>query len=313
MHFWHDHSMNLKHVRAFIAVAEHRTVSAAATHLRTTQPALSRQLQSLQDAIGLTLFDTVSRRLVLTSGGKEFLRHCRDLMAQADAVLASAQSLGDGKTGVLRIGAAPQTIARFFPSFLQIYERDHPNIRLDLIETSGARQIEMVAQGELHFAITIVFAKHEPLATHPLPAIPLLVLSHRRYGLGARRIIDLARLEGLPLLVVGKDFAARATLEAVCRLARITPNVRFEGSAPHTLAALAEAGHGVAVVPGTLNFKSKWVQTSQLYFKGEPVTLPLAIHWDDRRPLARYAQDFPGLFSAHVRSMLRDRSAGNAK
>jgi DNA-binding transcriptional LysR family regulator len=305
--------MNLKHVRAFVAVAEHRTVSAAAVHLRITQPALSRQLQLLQDTVELKLFDTVSHRLVLTSNGTEFLRHCRALVAQADAVLANAQSLGGGKTGVLRIGAAPQTIARFFPSFLERYERDHPNIRVNLVEASGARQIEMVAQGELQFAVTIAFAKQEQLATHPLPAIPLLVLSHRRYGLGVRGVVDLAHLDGLPLLLVGKDFAARAILDAACRLARVTPDVRFEGSAPHTLAALAEAGHGVAVVPGTLNFRSRRVQTSRLYFRGEPVVLPLAIHWDDRRPLTRHAQDFPALFSAHVRSMLRTRTAGGIR
>jgi DNA-binding transcriptional LysR family regulator len=110
--------MNLKHVRTFVAVAETGTVSAAAESLRITQPALSRQIQSLQLEVGLRLFDHVNRRLVLPSNGEEFLRHCRALVAHTDATLASAQSLGRGKTGVLRVGAAPQTIARFFPSFL---------------------------------------------------------------------------------------------------------------------------------------------------------------------------------------------------
>jgi DNA-binding transcriptional LysR family regulator len=90
--------MNLKHVRTFVAVVEHGTVSSAAAHLRITQPALTRQIQSLQDEVGLKLFDHVNRRLALTSNGEEFLRHCRALVAQADAVLASAQSLGRGKT-----------------------------------------------------------------------------------------------------------------------------------------------------------------------------------------------------------------------
>jgi DNA-binding transcriptional LysR family regulator len=305
--------MNLKHVRTFVAVAEHGTVSSAAVRLRITQPALSRQLQSLQDEVGLKLFDHLNRRLVLTSSGEEFLRNCRALVAQADAVLASAQALGSGTTGVLRIGAAPQTIARFFPSFLPRYERHHPNVRVDLVEASGARQIEMVTKGELHFAITIIFSRQERLASHPLPPIPLLVLSHERYGLGTRGRVDLARLDGLPLLLGERELAARATFEATCRLARITPNVRFEGNAPHTLAALAEAGYGVAIVPGTLPFKSKRVHILRLQFQGEPVLLPLAIQWDDRRPLPRYAQGFPASFAAHVRSMLHGRNAGNLR
>jgi len=66
-------------------------------------------------------------------------------------------------------------------------------------------------------------------------------------------------------------------------------------------------------VPGTLSFKSKRVHTSRLQFRGEPVVLPLAIQWDDRRPLPRYAQDFPALFSAHVRSMLHGRNTDNVR
>jgi DNA-binding transcriptional LysR family regulator len=297
--------MNLKHVRSFIAVAESGTVSAAAENLRITQPALSRQIQALQLDVGLRLFDHVHHRLVLTSNGEEFLRHCRTLVAHADATLASAQSLGRGKTGVLRIGAAPQTIARFFPSFLQRYERSHPNIRIDLTEASGARQIEMVERGVLHFAVTIVFGGHNHLKVHTLPPVPLLVLSHERYTLGARGAVDLRRLDGLPVLLTDRGQAARATFDAVCRVAHVTPTVRFEGSAPHTLAALAEAGYGVAVVPGTLQIKSKRLQTLRLQYKAEPVSLLLAIQWDDRRPLSTHARDFPALFSEHVLTLLR--------
>jgi DNA-binding transcriptional LysR family regulator len=297
--------MNLKHLRTFIAVADHGGVSGAAAHLRITQPALTRQIQALQDEVGLKLFERVSRRLMLTSNGEEFLRQCRALAAQADAVLASAQSLGRGKTGVLRIGAAPQTIARFFPSFLQRYEREYPNVRVTLVEASGARQVEMVAKGDLHFAVTIDFGRRERLASHPLPPVPLLALSHKRFGLGARGLVDLRRLEGMPLLLGEREFAARTIFEAACRLARIAPNVRFESSAPHTLAALAEAGHGIAIVPGTLGFRSSRLQISRLQFNGEPVVLALAVHWQEQRPLPHYARDFPTLFAAHVRNVLR--------
>jgi DNA-binding transcriptional LysR family regulator len=141
----------------------------------------------------------------------------------------------------------------------------------------------------------------------------LLVLAHRRYALGARGAVDLRRLDGLPVLLVDRGQATRATFDAVCRIARVTPNVRFEGNAPHTLAALAEAGYGVAVVPGTLKFKSKRVQTLRLQYNGEPVALLLAIQWDDRRPLSPHAQDFPILFSAHVRTMLCGRNSSKIK
>ena len=109
----------------------------------------------------------------------------------------------------------------------------------------------------------------------------------------------------MPLLLGEREFAARTIFDAACRLARIAPNVRFEGSAPHTLAALAEAGHGIAIVPGTLKFKSNRLQISRLQFNGEPVVLALAVHWQEQRPLPQYARDFPTLFAAHVKNVLR--------
>jgi DNA-binding transcriptional LysR family regulator len=298
--------MNFKHLRTFVTIAEHGSVSRAAGHLHITQPALSRQIQSLQQELGLRLLEQVGRRLVLTSVGEEFLNHCHSLIGQADAVLASAQSLSRGNSGVLRIGAAPQTIARFFPSFLERYKRAHPDVRVKLIEAPGVRQLEMLKQGALHFAVTIMFGKEDRIASEPLPPLPILVLSRKQDTLGACGVVEVQSLEGIPLLLVGPDNAVRVIFEAVCRLARIKPNIQFEGNAPHTLAALAEAGYGVAIVPGTLSLKSNRLRVSRLELNARPVSLPLSIHWNEDRPLPRYAQDFPGMFASHAREVLME-------
>ena len=118
--------MNLKYLQTFVTICECGTVSRAATQLRITQPALSRRIKALQEELGLTLFDNLGRRLLLTSEGEEFLRHSRVLLAQAEAVLATGRALGCGRAGVLRIGGAPHTLAAFFPSFVNKYEKQNP-------------------------------------------------------------------------------------------------------------------------------------------------------------------------------------------
>jgi len=204
----------------------------------------------------------------------------------------------------LRIGAAPQTIARFFPSFLEQYKHTYPDVRVKLVEAAGMRQLEMLKQGALHFAVTIMFGKEDRIKSQPLPLLPILVLSRKQYNLGTRGVVEVQSLDGMPLLLVGADNAVRVIFEAACRLARIKPNIHFEGNAPHTLAALAEAGHGVAIVPGTLSVRSNRLRVSRLELNARPVSLPLAIHWNEDRPLPRYAQDFPGLFATHAREVL---------
>jgi len=295
--------MNLNHLRRFVVVTDCGTVSAAAAKLRITQPALSRQINALQEELGLKLFEPSGRRLVITSEGEEFLRHCRALLSQADAVLASAQSISRGMTGVIRIGAAPQTIVNFFPSFLQRQEKLNKDVRIRLFEASGKQQLEMLERGEIHFAITILVGDEDQFTTFPLPQVPLLVLAHKTHRLGSRGVVDIRMLSGKPLLLIAPGFAARTMFDAACRLARLKPNVLFEGGAPYTLAALAEAGHGIAVIPATLKVKSKHLRVSRLEFNGEPIALSLAIIWDDRRPLPHYARDFPARFSAHIQRM----------
>src|SRR3974390_1137504 len=139
-----DSMMNLKHLQTFAVIAKHGTVAKAADELRITQPALSRQIKTLQEELGLGLFDLVGRRLLLTAEGKEFLRHCHDLLGHARAVLENARSVGQGKAGILRVGGAPQTIARLFPSFLQSFQKEAPGVHVRLVEAKAADQLAMV-------------------------------------------------------------------------------------------------------------------------------------------------------------------------
>jgi DNA-binding transcriptional LysR family regulator len=86
--------------------------------------------------------------------------------------------------------------------------------------------------------------------------------------------------------------------------------VVFESAALSTLAAFAEAGHGVAIVPATFRSKGERVRIARLELRRKPVTMPLAVLWDSNKPLPRFAENFPGLFSAHVTALMRE---GNHK
>ena len=164
--------MNFKHLQTFATICECGTVSKAAAQLRITQPALSRRIEALQKELGLRLFDNLGRRLLLTSEGKEFLRHSRALLAQAEAVLATGRALGSGRAGVLRIGGAPHTLAAFFPSFVTKYEKQNPGVRIRLFEAGAAKLLTMIEHGELHFAVTLALG-HGHLAKRLIPAVQL--------------------------------------------------------------------------------------------------------------------------------------------
>ena len=142
--------MDLKRLRTFVAVAEHGSVSKAAEHLRITQPALSRQLQDLQDEFGVRLFELSGRRLVLTGEGQELLPHCRQLLSHSEAVAERARSLAHGGTSVLRVSATPQMIESVFPGFLRRYAKECPGVQVRPVEAGAVEQMALLERGDVH-------------------------------------------------------------------------------------------------------------------------------------------------------------------
>src|SRR5258708_7534362 len=102
--------MDLKRLRTFVAVAELGTVTRAASRLRISQPALSRQIHDLEREFSITPFDRVGRRLMLTALGEQVLDDCRRVLGEAGSLGGGLELLRGGGRGVLGGAAPPQTI-----------------------------------------------------------------------------------------------------------------------------------------------------------------------------------------------------------
>ena len=297
--------MDLRHVRTFVTVAEIGTVSKAAERLHVAQPALSRQIANLEDELGLKLFDRVGRRLMLTSEGERLLNDCRGLLNYARAVGEQAQVLRRGDVGVLRVSASPHLIEGIFPDFLRHYAARYPNVQVRLVDVAaGGEALAMLERGEIHLVQTIVRAiapDEQRFASHPLAPMQMLAACHPKLKLGADGSVEIGRLAPYPLLQATPDFAMRRNFDAACRLAGFTPNNVLESRAPHALLAMAEAGHGVAIIPSALRIHRYRVRVLRVTYRGKALEEPLAVLSDKRRPLPSYAKVFCDMLAEHVR------------
>lgn len=296
--------MDLRHIRTFVTVAELGTVSKAAERLHVAQPALSRQIVNLEDELGVKLFDRVGRRLLLTSEGEQLLGDCRGLLNYARAVGEQAQALRHGDFGVLRVATSPHLIEGIFPDFLRHYAARYPNVQVRLIEATRTDAFAMLERGEIHFAQTIVRAAdpdEQRFSTYPLAPMEMLAACQAKLKLGSDGTVDIARLASYPLLQATLDFGMRRNFDAVCRLAGFTPNTVLECRAPHGLLAMAEAGHGVAIIPSALRIHRYRVRVLRVTYRGKPLNESLAMMYDKRRPLPQYAKVFCEMLAEHVR------------
>ncbi|HUN46097.1 MAG TPA: LysR family transcriptional regulator [Stellaceae bacterium] len=298
--------MDLRHVRTFATVAELGTVSKAALRLRIAQPALSRQIIDLEHELGLRLFDRVGRRLLLTGEGEQLLVGCRVLLNYASAVSEQAQLLRHGDTGVLKIAGSPQHIESVLSQFLHRYAERYPKVQVKITEGTGSEILALLERGEIHLAQNLLHAvklDERHFGSLPLGSVELLAVCHPSMPLGHRRTIDVARLAAFPLLLMDSGFGFRRAFDAASRMAGLKPTVMFESRNPHTLLALAEAGHGVAIVPSQLQCHRYDLRAVGLTFRGRLLREPLVISWDKRRPLPRFAADYCGMLAAHMREI----------
>ena len=298
--------MDLRHARTFVTVAELGTVSKAALQLRIAQPALSRQIAALEQEFGFKLFDRVGRGLVLTGEGEQLLDECRVLLNFASAVGERAQLLRRGDAGVLKIAASPQHIESVLSRFLSRYAQRYPDVQVRLFEAVGLENLAMLERGEIHLGQNLLHAVQsddQRFDSHLLSAVELLAACKPGVALGKNGAIEIGDLASYPLLLLDSGFSIRRTFDAACRLAGLKPNVSFESRAPHTLLAMAEAGQGVAIVPSALRMHPYRVRLAGVTYRAEPLREQLAMFWDKRRPLPRYATAFCEMLAEYVREI----------
>jgi len=100
-----------------------------------------------------------------------------------------------------------------------------------------------------------------------------------------------------------KGFGFRRAFDAASRMAGLVPTIKFESRNPHTLLALAEAGHGVAIVPSQLQCHRYSLRIVGLMYRGRPLREPVTVSWDKRRPLPRFATEYCAMLADYMREI----------
>ena len=298
MSFRNNQRIKLAQLRAFVAVAESGGFARAAGRLNLTQSAASRQIMALEADLGLRLFTRNGQHTTLTLEGEDLLRHSRRLLADLDSLGERAQALKGGQTGILRVSASPQVLERVLAPFLARYRRGHAGVEVHLSETGPAR-LGQLERGELHLAImpALEAQRFRWRLLYPIHVLAAVAKTHR---LARRAVIDIGEIADEPVLMLKDGFVARGWFEAACNASGIRPRVLVESSAPATLLALAQVGHGVAIIPSNVAPLPS-VRFVMLTHEAQPSGRWSSVVWNQHRFLPPYAKDFADELVADVR------------
>jgi DNA-binding transcriptional LysR family regulator len=292
--------VELRHLRYFVAVAEAQSFSRAATRLRITQPALSRQVRDLEVELGVRLFERAGRQVTLTGEGDDLLRRSRELLAGAEALGERARAFQGGAAGILRLGATPQTLQSLLARFLVGYRRAWPGVDVRLTEDGGVELLGRVERGELNLAIGQM-PPDESLRGRPLFPLQVLAVMAHGHRLGRRSTIEASELAREPLLLLRRGFGTRDIFDGACRLSHAHPRIVLESGDVQCLVALAESGHGIAMLPSTVRFGDSRVRIVPVVQGGRALGMMTAIVWNPRRFLPPYGERFVEAIVAYTR------------
>jgi DNA-binding transcriptional LysR family regulator len=245
--------MELRHLRYFQAVAEALNFTRAAAQLRVAQPALSRQVQDLEEEIGVDLLVRSPRGVTLTAEGKLFLAEVKDLLARADESIEKVRALARGEYGELHVGYAPTPTSEILPRALAAFQKVAPRVQVVLHDLAGDEMYAGLREGTLHLAITAQSASNAPITGVTYEELRqyafCLALPHG-HRLAKKKTVTLAEVAAEPLVALRKrDYSEyHVVLQRIFSPAKLRPRIAVEVDGANTLITGVESGRGVAVV-----------------------------------------------------------------
>ncbi|WP_342052392.1 MULTISPECIES: LysR family transcriptional regulator [unclassified Cupriavidus] len=296
--------VDLKALRCFVVVAELLSVSKAAPLLHISQSALSRQIQGLEEALGIQLFDRVGKRLVLTAEGEDLFPRAASLVDQALELSSRVQSMVRGEVGLLRIGATPQTIEGLLSGVLVSMRKKYPSIETSLVEGPNDYLLEQLQLGTAHVAIAALPERHD-FEYKELFMGRLFAVVPAQHKFPAGETADIRTLATHPVLLLRRGFMTRSLFDRACLAAAVRPHALLESDSTQTILSLADAGHGVAIVSSTaINHRAPTDKSRivSLTLDGKPLGQMICAVWNPRRSRSSILNPFLRELDQHVAS-----------
>lgn len=243
----HDMGVDISLLRAFVAVAERRSITDAARALHLSQPALSRQIQSLEEQLGVVLFLRSARGMMLSPLGAELIHEAHATLDAAHAFLERARGTAGGDVRRITIGATPQSIEHLLPCPLGALTEAYPQAGITCVEGSNAALVEQLDAQAIDVAIAHLPAGREAYS-RPLGRTQLYAVLSPDHPLAGRVSVDIDEVCEHPVLTLPRGYLTRSLLDGAVAHSGTRVSVALESASPRAIAALASVGLGVGIV-----------------------------------------------------------------
>src|SRR5262245_40988810 len=246
--------LNARQLHAVLAVAEYNSFIAAAAFLKTSQPALTRTIQRVEDVLGVRLFDRSTRRIEITAAGREFVAVAERMLNDLRISMSSMREIGTEQRGQVILSSIMSAASGLLPGIIAKYRAQRPGIEIVLREGVHGAVFEDIRSGTADIGITYVdnlpdFIEAKRLGRETfdvvLPRTPPLTKAGRRTS------VALADLESLPFVSFPHDARTRRIIDGAASAAGVVIQHVVTVTQFATMTSLVRAGVGIAIVPSS--------------------------------------------------------------
>lgn len=246
--------IELRHLRSYVAVAEERHFRRAAERLHMSQPPLSQQIKTLEEALGVELLIRNRRGVEVTVAGEAFLEQARVVLAAMDQAVGVARRADQGELGQLSIGFVGSAMYGRVPDVLRRFRTGHLGVHLTLRELGTAAQVDALVHGDIDVGflrppVSAEGVEIEHFADEPV--VVVLPQDHHLVGMPSLTLVHLRRERFVQLSAA----AAPGQHEAIHRALAAegaAPLVVQEAEEMQTVVGLVASGLGVSLVPASV-------------------------------------------------------------
>lgn len=242
-------NFDLNDLLAFRAVAELQNFRKAAESINLSQPAFSRRIEKLEDALGVRLLDRTTRSVTLTAVGRDFARKVNDLLDDLDATLLGIRGVSATRMGEVSIACVPSAVYYFLSKVIRRYHEVYPKIRVRILDASANEVLEAVSRGQADFGLNFIGSQEPDIDFQPLLEERFVAACRRDHPLARERSVAWSDLRRYDFISVSQSSGNRVLLDQALASLRERPQSIYEVQHVTTTLGLVEAGLGVAAVP----------------------------------------------------------------
>ena len=245
--------MLLRHIRYFLAVAEHRNFTRAAEALHVSQPTLSQQIKQLEDTLRVQLLDRSGRAIQLTDAGVAYVHYAQRALQDLEAGKRAIHDVQELSRGSLRLAMTPTFTAYLIGPLLEKYNRLYPNIALNILEMPQDRMETLLNEDALDVGIAFDDTHSPDIETQVLFVEALAMMVGKAHPCAKKRAaLTLREFEKEALVLLNEEFATRHYIDRYCRQHGVAPRISMEVNSISAVIELVQRSTLATILPAAI-------------------------------------------------------------